>query len=167
MVIFHSYVTLPEGSGFFSPIGGRDVSLFFCSRWLKIAQMALIAELHFRRWFHLGVFEKMLEVEPVMTHCKLFFHKRLTAKPIETHPHKWPTSGRQVRLWAERNGMGLDCWGPVLNINRDPRWGRHGEGGTEDTNGHGEKATSFFVCIPVWVTRIHVGLTFMVMKYVR
>ena len=21
---------------------------------------------------------------------------------------------------------------PVLNINRDPRWGRHGEGGTED-----------------------------------
>ena len=31
-----------------------------------------------------------------------------------------------------RNGMGLDCWGPVLNINRDPRWGRHGEGGTED-----------------------------------
>lgn len=30
------------------------------------------------------------------------------------------------------NGMGLDCWGPVLNINRDPRWGRHGEGGTED-----------------------------------
>lgn len=31
-----------------------------------------------------------------------------------------------------RNGMGLDCWGPVANINRDPRWGRHGEGGTED-----------------------------------
>lgn len=31
-----------------------------------------------------------------------------------------------------KNGMGLDCWGPVLNINRDPRWGRHGEGGTED-----------------------------------
>lgn len=30
------------------------------------------------------------------------------------------------------NGMGLDCWGPVLNMNRDPRWGRNGEGGTED-----------------------------------
>jgi beta-glucosidase-like glycosyl hydrolase len=31
-----------------------------------------------------------------------------------------------------QNGAGLDCWGPVLNINRDPRWGRNGEGGTED-----------------------------------
>eukprot|EP00930_Biecheleria_cincta_P068790 TRINITY_DN56620_c0_g1_i1.p1 TRINITY_DN56620_c0_g1~~TRINITY_DN56620_c0_g1_i1.p1 ORF type:complete len:828 (-),score=123.36 TRINITY_DN56620_c0_g1_i1:71-2341(-) len=31
-----------------------------------------------------------------------------------------------------QNGMGLNCWGPVLNVNRDPRWGRHGEGGTED-----------------------------------
>ena len=30
-----------------------------------------------------------------------------------------------------QNGAGLDCWGPVLNINRDPRWGRNGEGGTE------------------------------------
>ena len=30
------------------------------------------------------------------------------------------------------NGAGLDCWGPVLNIMRDPRWGRNGEGATED-----------------------------------
>ena len=30
------------------------------------------------------------------------------------------------------NGAGLDCWGPVLNVNRDPRWGRNGEGGSED-----------------------------------
>jgi beta-glucosidase-like glycosyl hydrolase len=30
------------------------------------------------------------------------------------------------------NGAGLECWGPVLNIARDPRWGRNGEGGTED-----------------------------------
>lgn len=30
------------------------------------------------------------------------------------------------------NGMGLDCWGPVINMNRDPRWGRNAEGGTED-----------------------------------
>lgn len=54
------------------------------------------------------------------------------------------------------NGVGLDCWAPVLNLNRDPRfdmlafavataihifipfthwlhrWGRHGEGGAED-----------------------------------
>ena len=31
-----------------------------------------------------------------------------------------------------RNGMGLDVWGPVLNMNRDQRWGRNGEGGSED-----------------------------------
>jgi beta-glucosidase len=22
----------------------------------------------------------------------------------------------------------LDCWGPVINLGRDPRWGRNGEG---------------------------------------
>ena len=27
---------------------------------------------------------------------------------------------------------GVDCWGPVLNLNRDPRWGRNGESGSED-----------------------------------
>ena len=27
---------------------------------------------------------------------------------------------------------GLDCWGPVININHDPRWGRNGEAGSED-----------------------------------
>jgi beta-glucosidase-like glycosyl hydrolase len=26
---------------------------------------------------------------------------------------------------------GLDCWGPVLNLNRDVRWGRNGESGPE------------------------------------
>ena len=47
--------------------------------------------------------------------------------------------GRETRAgwnmnWLDngQNGAGLDCWGPVLNINRDPRWGRNGEGGTED-----------------------------------
>ena len=30
------------------------------------------------------------------------------------------------------NGLGLDCWSPVINLNRDPRWGRNGEAGTED-----------------------------------
>jgi beta-glucosidase-like glycosyl hydrolase len=29
------------------------------------------------------------------------------------------------------NGLGLTCWGPVLNMNRDPRWGRNAEGGSE------------------------------------
>ena len=27
---------------------------------------------------------------------------------------------------------GLDCWGPVINLARDPRWGRNGEAGSED-----------------------------------
>ena len=28
--------------------------------------------------------------------------------------------------------VGLQCWGPVVALNRDPRWGRNGEGGAED-----------------------------------
>ena len=31
-----------------------------------------------------------------------------------------------------RYAKGLDCWGPVLNLARDPRWGRNGEAGSED-----------------------------------
>lgn len=31
-----------------------------------------------------------------------------------------------------RYASGLDCWGPVLNLARDPRWGRNGEAGAED-----------------------------------
>jgi hypothetical protein len=27
--------------------------------------------------------------------------------------------------------QGLDIWGPVINLNRDPRWGRNGEAGPE------------------------------------
>ncbi len=34
----------------------------------------------------------------------------------------------------------LDCWGPVINLNRDPRWGRNGEGGIEDAYAMGELA---------------------------
>jgi len=37
----------------------------------------------------------------------------------------------------------LDCWGPVINMNRDPRWGRNGEGGTEDAYAMGELAHSW------------------------
>lgn len=48
--------------------------------------------------------------------------------------------GRETRAgwnegdWVDNglNGAGLECWGPVLNMNRDPRWGRNGEGGPED-----------------------------------
>jgi beta-glucosidase-like glycosyl hydrolase len=37
----------------------------------------------------------------------------------------------------------LDCWGPVVNLNRDPRWGRNGEGGTEDGYAMGELAAAW------------------------
>ena len=48
--------------------------------------------------------------------------------------------GTELRAFAALGGeglaggsaIGLDCWGPVLNLARDPRWGRNGEGGTED-----------------------------------
>merc|ERR1712195_302432 len=41
------------------------------------------------------------------------------------------------------NGLGLDCWGPVLNMNRDPRWGRNAEGGTEDPYLMGQLAVAW------------------------
>ena len=43
-------------------------------------------------------------------------------------------AGFNQRDWIDNggHGAGLECWGPVLNMNRDPRWGRNGEGGTED-----------------------------------
>lgn len=37
----------------------------------------------------------------------------------------------------------IDCWGPVINLNRDPRWGRNGEGGTEDAYAMGELAKAW------------------------
>ena len=37
----------------------------------------------------------------------------------------------------------LDCWGPVVNLNRDPRWGRNGEGGAEDAYLMGELASQW------------------------
>jgi hypothetical protein len=42
-----------------------------------------------------------------------------------------------------RNTEGLDCWGPVINLNRDPRWGRNGEGGAEDPYLMGEIAAAW------------------------
>jgi hypothetical protein len=38
------------------------------------------------------------------------------------------------------NKNSIDCWGPVVNLNRDPRWGRNGEGGSEDAYLMGELA---------------------------
>ena len=33
------------------------------------------------------------------------------------------TIGKELRsLYNARRAWGLDCWGPVINVNRDPRW---------------------------------------------
>ena len=47
----------------------------------------------------------------------------------------------QLALGLSHNS--LDCWGPVVNLNRDPRWGRNGEGGTEDAYAMGELAKAW------------------------
>ena len=54
-------------------------------------------------------------------------------------------AGFNMRTWLDNgmNGAGLDCWGPVINVNRDPRWGRNGEGGTEDPFLMGELGTAW------------------------
>ena len=44
---------------------------------------------------------------------------------------------------THHHDAGLDCWGPVVNLNRDPRWGRNGEGGAEDPYLMGELAASW------------------------
>lgn len=44
---------------------------------------------------------------------------------------------------ADASPPSLDCWGPVINLNRDPRWGRNGEGGTEDAYAMGELAEAW------------------------
>jgi len=54
------------------------------------------------------------------------------------------TVGRELRaLYNVGTAQGLDCWGPVINLNRDPRWGRNGEGGAEDPYLMGELAASW------------------------
>eukprot|EP00039_Didymoeca_costata_P017511 m.324676 g.324676 ORF g.324676 m.324676 type:complete len:878 (-) comp16544_c0_seq6:89-2722(-) len=59
--------------------------------------------------------------------------------------------GQEMRASFEHGGiLGLDCWGPVINLNRDPRWGRNGEGGTEDAFLMGELAKS-------WITGFQYG----------
>ena len=54
-------------------------------------------------------------------------------------------AGFNMGDWVDngKNGMGLDCWGPVINQNRDPRWGRNGEGGAEDPYLLGELAKAW------------------------
>eukprot|EP00966_Prymnesium_polylepis_P242288 5603430-Prymnesium_polylepis.1 len=46
-------------------------------------------------------------------------------------------------LGVGNNPISLDCWGPVVNLNRDPRWGRNGEGGLEDAYAMGELAQAW------------------------
>ncbi|EOD18267.1 hypothetical protein EMIHUDRAFT_447998 [Emiliania huxleyi CCMP1516] len=54
-------------------------------------------------------------------------------------------AGWNLGSWLDDglNGAGLDCWGPVLNMNRDPRWGRNGEGGAEDPYLMGQLGTAW------------------------
>eukprot|EP00038_Savillea_parva_P000253 m.95117 g.95117 ORF g.95117 m.95117 type:complete len:954 (-) comp10088_c0_seq1:7-2868(-) len=54
--------------------------------------------------------------------------------------------GIELRALFKNGSLGhpsLDCWGPVINLNRDPRWGRNGEGGTEDAYAMGELAAAW------------------------
>jgi hypothetical protein len=52
--------------------------------------------------------------------------------------------GRELRAFYNLGAAkGLDCWGPVINLNRDPRWGRNGEAGAEDPHLMGLYATAF------------------------
>jgi hypothetical protein len=55
---------------------------------------------------------------------------QVTAAPLQLQPSPHPERiPKELRaLYNDRRMLGLDCWGPVININRDPRWGRHGEG---------------------------------------
>jgi len=52
--------------------------------------------------------------------------------------------GQELRVtFLQHNTSSIDCWGPVINLNRDPRWGRNGEGGLEDAYAMGELAEAW------------------------
>ena len=44
----------------------------------------------------------------------------------------WLAGAREPSSWSGMAHIGLDCWSPNININRDPRWGRNQEVPTED-----------------------------------
>jgi beta-glucosidase-like glycosyl hydrolase len=39
----------------------------------------------------------------------------------------WLLGAQEESAWSGRPHIGLDCWSPNININRDPRWGRNQE----------------------------------------
>lgn len=47
--------------------------------------------------------------------------------------------------WAKYPHVGLDCWSPNININRDPRWGRNQEVPSEDPYINGVFGTKYTV----------------------
>lgn len=61
-------------------------------------------------------------------------------------------AGFNMKAWLDNGGegSGLECWGPVININTDPRWGRNGEGGAEDPYLMGQLGAA-------WTTGVQVG----------
>lgn len=44
----------------------------------------------------------------------------------------WLAGAREPSLWSGMAHIGLNCWSPNININRDPRWGRNQEVPSED-----------------------------------
>eukprot|EP01063_Lacrimia_lanifica_P035184 TRINITY_DN6645_c1_g1_i1.p1 TRINITY_DN6645_c1_g1~~TRINITY_DN6645_c1_g1_i1.p1 ORF type:complete len:815 (+),score=291.53 TRINITY_DN6645_c1_g1_i1:307-2445(+) len=50
----------------------------------------------------------------------------------------WRAGAREHKVWTGRPKIGLDCWSPNINMNRDPRWGRNSEVPSEDPTLNGE-----------------------------
>eukprot|EP01012_Entosiphon_sulcatum_P000917 TRINITY_DN1015_c0_g1_i1.p1 TRINITY_DN1015_c0_g1~~TRINITY_DN1015_c0_g1_i1.p1 ORF type:complete len:776 (-),score=129.23 TRINITY_DN1015_c0_g1_i1:44-2350(-) len=44
----------------------------------------------------------------------------------------WLAGATEPSKWSGQAHIGLDCWSPNININRDPRWGRNMEVPSED-----------------------------------
>ena len=71
------------------------------------------------------------------------FDRNLTSTMANVIGHELRALYNVAMAMDATHGIGLDCWGPVINLNRDPRWGRNGEGGSEDPYLMGEVAASW------------------------
>ncbi|CUF69598.1 glycoside hydrolase family 3, putative [Bodo saltans] len=55
----------------------------------------------------------------------------------------WRAGAREPSLWSGMAHIGLNCWSPNININRDPRWGRNQEVPSEDPLLAGDYAKAY------------------------
>ena len=55
----------------------------------------------------------------------------------------WLQGATEASSWSGRPHIGLDCWSPNININRDPRWGRNQEVPSEDPYANGVFGTQY------------------------